>query len=98
MAGPMTAYRCDVTSALAVQMVCRPTNFCLLLLSAVPYLSFYFMYLYTQPCMLNITMLPCLKVLNNQPVTYQINKFWSSVAMLPTYAEIKHDDCLLMIT
>ena len=29
MAGPMTAYRCDVTSVLAAQMVCRPTNFCL---------------------------------------------------------------------
>ena len=37
MAGPMTAYRCDVTSVLAAQMPCRPTNFCLLLLSAVPY-------------------------------------------------------------
>ena len=37
MAGPMTAYRCDVTSVLAAQMPCRPTNFSLLLLSAVPY-------------------------------------------------------------
>ena len=32
MAGPMTAYRCDVTSILVVQMVCQPTNFCLLYL------------------------------------------------------------------
>ena len=36
MAGPMAAYRCDVTSVLAAQMPCQPTNFCLLLLSAVP--------------------------------------------------------------
>ena len=38
MAGPMMAYRCDVTSVLSAQMACQPTNFCLLLLSAIPYL------------------------------------------------------------
>ena len=40
MAGPMMAYRCDVTSVLAAQMPCWPTNFCLLLLSAVPYFTY----------------------------------------------------------
>ena len=39
MASPMMAYRCDVTFALAAQMACPPTNFCLLLLSAVPYFA-----------------------------------------------------------
>ena len=38
MSGPMTAYRCDITSVLAAQMACRPTNFCLVLLSAIPFL------------------------------------------------------------
>ena len=37
----MTAYRCDVTSVLAAQMPCQPTNFCLLLLSAVPYFTYF---------------------------------------------------------
>ena len=39
MAGPMMAYRCDVTSVLAAQMACQPTNFCLVLLSAIPYFA-----------------------------------------------------------
>ena len=34
MGGPMTTYRCDFTSILAAQVVCQPTNFCLLFLSA----------------------------------------------------------------
>ena len=41
MAGTMMAYRCDVTSVLAAQMLCRPTNFCLLLLSAIPYFTYF---------------------------------------------------------
>ena len=41
MAGPMMAYRFDVTTVLADQMPCRPTNFCLLLLSAVPYFTYF---------------------------------------------------------
>ena len=41
MAGPMMAYRCDVTSVLAAQMPSGPTNFCLLLLSAVPYFTYF---------------------------------------------------------
>ena len=36
MAGPMMAYRCEVTCVLAAQMACQPTNFCLLLLSTLP--------------------------------------------------------------
>ena len=39
MAGPMTAYRCYVKSVLEALMPCRHTNFCLLLLSAVPYFT-----------------------------------------------------------
>ena len=41
MAGWMMAYGCDVTSVLAAQMACQPTNFCLLLLSAVPYFTYF---------------------------------------------------------
>ena len=41
MAGPMTAYRSDVTFVLAAQMVCQPTNFCLLLLSVIPYFTYF---------------------------------------------------------
>ena len=41
MAGPMTADRCDVTSAPAAQLTCQPTNFCLLLLSAIPYFIYF---------------------------------------------------------
>ena len=41
MAGLMTAYRCDVTSVLAAQMACQPTNFCLLLLNAIPYFTYF---------------------------------------------------------
>ena len=41
MAGLMTAYRCDVKSVLAAQMACQPTNFCLLLLNAIPYFTYF---------------------------------------------------------
>ena len=41
MAGPMTAYGCDVASVLAAQMPYWPTNVCLLLLSAVPYFTYF---------------------------------------------------------
>ena len=41
MAGPMTAYRCDVTFVLAAQMACQPTNFCLLLLTAVTNFTYF---------------------------------------------------------
>ena len=40
MTGPMTAYRCDITSVVAAQMACQPANFCLLLLSA-PYFTYF---------------------------------------------------------
>ena len=40
-AGPMMAYRCDVTSVLAAQMASQPTNFCLLLPSVVPYFTYF---------------------------------------------------------
>ena len=36
MAGPMMAYRCDVTSVQAAHVACQPTIFCLLLFSAIP--------------------------------------------------------------
>ena len=39
MAGPMMAYRCDVTSELAAQLAWQPTIICLLLLSPIPYFN-----------------------------------------------------------
>ena len=41
MAGPMMTYRCDITSILAAQVAHRPTNFCLLLLSTIPYFIYF---------------------------------------------------------
>ena len=41
MTGSMMASRCDVTSVQAAQVACRPTNFCLFLLSPVPYFIYF---------------------------------------------------------
>ena len=41
VAGPMMAYTCDFTSVWDVQVVCWPTDFCLLLLNAIPYFIYF---------------------------------------------------------